>query len=116
MRYPGKKRVPHHVLEVERDDAIDLLVDRDVGGERLHEGGEDARCDLPKHRGAQPFLRAKVVVQQGLVDAGLLGDLLHARPAVPRRRKTVRAASRMRCSVSPSRSIAFLAVLAIRFN
>src|ERR1051325_7956271 len=64
---------------MQRRDAVDFLAKRHVAAEDLHDRGEHARRELLEDRGAEALLGAEVVVQQRLIDARLLRNLLHAR-------------------------------------
>ena len=73
----GDERIVREVFEVGVDDAFDLVVEGCVGTE-MQESREDAGHYLRKDGLAESLLVAKVVVQQGLVDARFLGDLGHS--------------------------------------
>jgi hypothetical protein len=66
------------LFEVELNDAPDFVVESGVGTENLAHAQEEAACDTLEHGGREAALAAKVVMQERLVDAGFVGDFLHA--------------------------------------
>ena len=61
------------------DEPVDLLVERYVGRHHLQDAGNEGRGDAKPDRPSEVRLRSEVVMQEGLVHACLIGDLLHAR-------------------------------------
>src|SRR6185312_4414715 len=78
----NERTLPHGV-DVKMNELLDLLLDAALGAEH----GDDRRHHPPRNVAenslGQAVLGPEVIVQQRLVDAGLLGDLLHSRAGGP---------------------------------
>ena len=68
--------LPHRV-DIEMDELLDLLLEGIVGLEDTGDCRDQPTGGFAEDGFAQPVLGAEVVVQQGLIDAGFFGDLLH---------------------------------------
>jgi hypothetical protein len=60
------------------DESVDLLVERDVGRHHLEDAGNKGGGNTKPDGPSEVRLRSEVVVQQGLIYACLIGNLLHA--------------------------------------
>src|SRR5580765_6497659 len=61
------------------DESVDLLVERDIGRHHLEDTGNKGRGNTKPDGPSEARLRSEVVVQERLVHARAIGDLLHAR-------------------------------------
>ena len=67
------------MIELDLHDLRDLVLERRVGRHDLERPRKELTRRSPENRFRKALLGAEVVVQQRLVDAGLFGDVLHAR-------------------------------------